>query len=304
MCPYPKKNLRPGPEIHHPGGGFTLIELLVVIAIIAILAAILLPVLNAAKQRALAANCMNNKKQLQVACAMYVADNNDSLPFNPDQSTTNAGAPPWIAGVMDWTTSPDNTNINYLVNSASSGLAGYTGPQPLVYHCPSDMYLKPGIQTGIGWPYRVRSVAMDAAVGGGNSTQGGPGYKPAASLAGEYYPNGMFYASKMNQLRNPGPSSSWVYTDENPDSIDDGILYISPTFSSGAGVFTELPSCLHMNADGISFADGHAEIHKWMDGRTCHQVDFQSTSGSSILVMLPVPNPDLAWMAQHTPNWP
>jgi prepilin-type N-terminal cleavage/methylation domain-containing protein len=302
MCPQPKKNFRLGPEINPPSGGFTLIELLVVIAIIAILAAILLPVLNAAKQRALAANCMNNKKELQIACAMYVADNSDSLPFNPDQSAPGGGAPPWIAGVMDWTTSPDNTNTSYLVNSASSGLAAYTSTQPLVYHCPSDMYLKPGIQTGIGWPYRVRSVAMNAAVGGGPTS--GTGSKPAASLAGEFYPNGMFYASKMNQLRNPGPSDCWVYTDENPDSIDDGILYISPNFSSGAGVFTELPSCLHMNADGISFADGHAEIHKWRDGRTCHQVDFQSTSGSAILVMLPVPNVDLAWMAQHTPNWP
>ena len=145
---------------------------------------------------------------------------------------------------------------------------------------------------------------MDAAVGGGNPTPG-PGYKPAASLAGEFYPNGMFYASKMNQLRIPGPSDSWVFTDENPDSIDDGILYISPNFAAtgGAGVFTELPSCLHLNSDGISFADGHAEIHRWLDGRTCHQVDYQSTSGSSILVMLPKPNPDLYWMAAHTPNW-
>ena len=292
----------PGPEMNRPDGGFTLIELLVVIAIIAILAAILLPVLNAAKQRALSANCMNNKKELQIACAMYVADNNDSLPFNPDQSVTNAGAPPWVAGIMDWSTGSDNTNTSYLVNSTFSGLAAYTSTQPLVYHCPSDMYLKPGIQTGIGWPYRVRSVSMDAAVGGGPTS--GPGSKPATSLVGEYYPNGMFYASKNSQLRNPGPSESWVYTDENPDSIDDGILYISPLFSTGAGQFTELPSCLHMNADGISFADGHAEIHKWRDGRTCHQVDYQWSSGSSFLTMLPVPNVDLAWMAQHTPNWP
>jgi prepilin-type N-terminal cleavage/methylation domain-containing protein len=257
MCPQTKKNFRSGTEIDRPSGGFTLIELLVVIAIIAILAAILLPVLNAAKQRALSANCMNNKKELQIACAMYVADNSDSFPYNPDQSAPNEGATPWIGGIMDWTTSPDNTNINYLVNSASSGLAAYTSTQPLVYHCPSDNFLKPGVQTGLGWPYRVRSVAMDAAIGGGPAS--GTGSKPAASLAGEFYPNGMFCAAKMNQVRNPGPSDCWVYTDENPDSIDDGILYISPNFSSGAGVFTELPSCLHMNADGISFADGHAE---------------------------------------------
>jgi prepilin-type N-terminal cleavage/methylation domain-containing protein len=287
--------------------GFTLIELLVVIAIIAILAAILMPVLRAAKERALSANCMSNKKQLQIASIMYTTDNNDFLPFNPDQSVTTAGALPWIAGKMDWTASSDNTNVANLVNSAFSGLAGYTSTQPLVYHCPADIYLKPGIQTGLGWGYRVRSVAMDAAIGGGNSIPSAPGAKPAGSLSGfyNYHPGGMFYATKASQLRNPGPSDSWVFTDEHPDSIDDGILYVSPLFvtTGGAGVFTELPSSLHDRADGISFADGHAEIHKWLDGRTCLPVTYNGLSGSSKLNMLPTPNPDLLWMALHTPDW-
>jgi prepilin-type N-terminal cleavage/methylation domain-containing protein len=287
--------------------GFTLIELLVVIAIIAILAAILMPVLRAARERAMSANCMSNKKQLQIAAIMYTTDNNDLLPFNPDQSVTTAGALPWIAGVMDWSTSSQNTNLSYLVNSAYSGLASYTSTQPGVYHCPADIYLKPGVQTGLGWSYRVRSVAMDAAIGGGNATPSLPGSKPASSLAGLYamYPNGMFYATKSSQLRNPGPSDSWVFTDEHPDSIDDGILYVSPYFATtgGAGVFTELPSSLHDRADGISFADGHAEIHKWLDGRTCIPVGYVSLSGSSKLNMFNPGSQDLLWLAQHTPNW-
>ena len=74
-----------------PRRGFTLIELLVVIAIIAILAAMLMPVLSRAKQRAQGALCLNNGKQLMVAMHLYTSENNDFYPPNPDDGNTNAG---------------------------------------------------------------------------------------------------------------------------------------------------------------------------------------------------------------------
>src|SRR5579862_4977505 len=89
---------------------FTLIELLVVIAIIAILAAILLPVLNAAKLRALESECTNNKKQLVEAWLIYAGDNQEKLAINSDPHVFSTSyypqgstSPSWITGSLDWT---------------------------------------------------------------------------------------------------------------------------------------------------------------------------------------------------------
>lgn len=117
--------------------GFTLIELLVVIAIIAILAAMLLPALSSAKEKAQRTQCVNNNHQLAIATHMYAADNKDKMPY-PNWN------PPWVAG---WLYDPVNGGVPDLIAApynANPQLA-YQGGQlwqytknTAVYRCPLD----------------------------------------------------------------------------------------------------------------------------------------------------------------------
>jgi len=271
--------------------GFTLIELLVVIAIIAILAALLLPALERAKTESISSQCISNKKQAQLAWTMYASDFNDRLAINADQSQpfTQGGVTmqDWCEGIMDWTSNPDNTNYQYLINPRASSMGPYIVNNYKVYWCTADSYLSPP-QHALGWQHRIRSISMDGAVGDGVKYT---------------FPNWgndkMWWAVKSSDLIYPAPAQSWVFIDEHPDSIDDEVLYINPAETSGTGVFTELPASLHNQACAVSFADGHAEIHKWINPETIHKVTYTVVDQVSV-----VNNVDLAWLAQRTPYGP
>jgi prepilin-type N-terminal cleavage/methylation domain-containing protein len=241
----------------------TLMELLVVIAIIAILAALLLPVLNRSKITAQGAQCLSNHRQLALGWTMYCHDNNDQIPVLEK----------WVAGNM--TDQADAADTSMLVNPQLSALARYV-PVAGVYKCPSDKSTL------------VRSVSMNNRM---NPTL------PGMWLHGGGDQYVIFNESQQIRL----PSDIYLTLDERSDSINDGSFCVDMSNTGngdGTGAnnpywLVDYPAGYHNNACRFSFADGHAAGQQWYEPTTLVPLGQAHPAHTSVT------DRDTAWLEEH-----
>ncbi|MGH8023264.1 MAG: hypothetical protein ACRED1_06770, partial [Limisphaerales bacterium] len=253
---------------------FNLIELGVLSVCAGILAVLVLPAIAASRLQGAGIGCLCNLRHLQTGAAMYAAENNDYLVPNAALGLSSAGE--WCDCVSgeSWGNSIDNTNPA----ACEDGLLWpYLGGNLSVFRCPGD-----NVPSANG--FRLRSYSM-------NGQMGAVYFQNTLSSLNR----GFLYYSKNSDILRPTPANAFVFADESPDSINDGYLQIS----ANPPEFPDIPACYLDGGCGFSFADGHAEIHRWLTTSLLIPVQ-QGLNKSNISPVGGSRNADWIWLIQHS----
>ena len=223
---------------------FTLIELLVVIAIIAILAALLLPGLNRARQLAQSAACLNHLRQLQTAAHLYTTDNRDDLVQNDSVlfvDGPDGGSNGTFTNGTSWC--PGDVRKDTTFTNVQNGLLFPYSRSTPIYHCPADLKRVP--------------------LPGGRSVLRTRSYNLSIWLHCE--PNQAIGAyTKFTEVNDPTSSACQTFVDTHEDQIADATFGLYPKDCPfWGGFWLDVPADRHNQGANLAFLDGHAEHFRW-----------------------------------------